>query len=303
MRYFLFLSPLLLSAQVDLGRVLPESQSLHIVAIGDFGSGKPGQHEVAQGLAARHKQAPFDLGITLGDNFYRCGVRSVDDPKWQSRWENLYTALGIPFYASLGNHDYGLPPIACPAGGASVDAEIARTKLSRSWRMPARYYTYTAGPVRFLAIDTEGWSKEQLAWIGQILQKSKGEPGVRWRIVYGHHPMYTSGVHFNERRIGALRRELFPVLKAGGVDLYISGHDHDMERLQTDGIDMLIAGSGGADLRSPRHPEPESVFTAKKYGFLDIAVNHTQLTAKFLDPQLRSVEKNWLVRTVRSPGP
>ena len=53
----------------------------------------------------------------------------------------------------------------CPAEGASADAEVARTKLSASWRMPARYYTYAAGPVRFIAIDTEGWAEKQLDWI------------------------------------------------------------------------------------------------------------------------------------------
>src|SRR5262249_20251175 len=159
-----------------------------------------------------------------------------------------------------------------------------------SWRLPSHYYTYRAGLVRFIAIDTEGWSPAQLAWIGQTLQKSKGEPGIQWRIVYGHHPMYTSGMHFNERRIGALRRELFPVLKAGGVDLYIAGHDHGMERLQVDGMDLLIAGSGGADLRNPRRAEPPSVFTAKKYGFLDIEITQDKISARFLDPQLRSLE-------------
>jgi hypothetical protein len=282
---------------LDVGRIVPADRAVHLVAFGDYGSGKAGQVEVAQGIAARHKQSPFQLGITLGDNFYRCGVRSVNDSKWQTRWEDLYTPLGIPFYASLGNHDYGLPPIACPAGGASAQAEVDRTKLSLSWRMPARYYTFTAGPARFIAIDTEGWSKEQLQWIRRTLESSKGEPGIKWRIVYGHHPMFTSGVHLNQRRIGELRDELFPVLKDCGVDLYIAGHDHDMERLQSAGIDLLIAGSGGADLRAPRKPERESVFTAKKYGFLDIEISTDHISARFLDPQLRTLEKNSLLRT------
>jgi tartrate-resistant acid phosphatase type 5 len=284
-------------AQLDVGRVVPADRDIHVVAFGDFGSGKPGQIEVAKGIEARHQQSPFQLGITLGDNFYRCGVRSVNDSKWETRWEKLYTPLGIPFYASLGNHDYGLPPIACPAGGASSQAEIDRTKMSTSWRMPARYYTFTAGTARFIAIDTEGWSREQLEWIRKTLEASKGERGIEWRIVYGHHPILTSGVHFNERRIGRLREELFPVLKAAGVDLYIAGHDHDMERLESGGMDLLIAGSGGADLRTPRKPESESVFTAKKYGFLDIEITKGYLSAKFLDPQLRTLEKNSLLRT------
>jgi tartrate-resistant acid phosphatase type 5 len=283
-------------AQIDLGRVLPADRPLHIVAFGDFGSGEPGQLEVAQAIARRHAQAPFTFGITMGDNFYRCGVRSVHDPKWKTRWEDLYTPLGILFYAALGNHDYGHPPVVCPAGGASADAEVERTKLSASWRLPARYYTYAAGPVRFIAIDTEGWSGKQFDWIKYTLEATANEPGIRWRIVYGHHPMYTSGVHLNERRIGELRRELFPVLKAAGVDVYIAGHDHDMERLKVEGMDMLIAGSGGAELRKVRHQEADSIFAAKSYGFLDIEVTADHIAAQFYDPDLRTLEKNSLLR-------
>lgn len=145
-------------AQKDLGRILPADRLIHFVAFGDFGSGSKHQSDVAQAIQRRHQQKPFDFGLTLGDNFYRCGVRSADDSTWQTRWEKYYTPLGIRFYAALGNHDYGHPAILCPATPVSPQAEVARTERSKSWSMPARYYTYTAGPVRFIAIDTEGWS-------------------------------------------------------------------------------------------------------------------------------------------------
>jgi hypothetical protein len=75
---------------------------------------------------------------------------------WTARWEELYTPLGIPFYASLGNHHYGHPPVICPAGKGSPDAEVAYSEHSKSWRLPSRYYTFVAGAARFFAIDTEG---------------------------------------------------------------------------------------------------------------------------------------------------
>src|SRR5215471_10220365 len=92
-------------AQPDLGRVIPGDR-LHVVALGDFGSGDANQAAVARAMAKRHEQDHFDLGISLGDNFYRCGVRTTTTPMWKVRWEDLYTPLGIPFYTSLGNHDY-----------------------------------------------------------------------------------------------------------------------------------------------------------------------------------------------------
>lgn len=283
--------------QRDAGRVWPADRPLHVVAFGDFGSGNAHQAAVAGAIAKRNAQQHFDLGLTFGDNFYRCGVRSIQDPIWKSRWEDLYTPLGVPFYASLGNHDYGHPPIICPAERGSPDAEVAYTAHSKSWRMPARYYSFKAGPVLFIAIDTEGWSAAQLKWIEATLAAEANDPQIKWRIVYGHHPVYTSGVHLNERRISVLRAQLLPVMKAGHVDLYLCGHDHDLEHLRSDGMDFLICGGGGANLRHFHRKEPESVFQAVENAFLDLTIDAHQLTAQFFDPKLRPLESPRLTLT------
>jgi hypothetical protein len=283
--------PAVLPAQKDLGRVIPADRPVHLVAFGDYGSGNQHQASVAHSLQQRTAQSPIDFGLTMGDNFYLCGVRSVSDQKWQNRWENLYTPLGIHFYASLGNHDYGHPPAICPINRSSPSAEVAYTDHSQSWTMPARYYTFAAGPVRFFAIDTEGWTAAQLEWIKGALTASANEPGIRWRIVYGHHPVSSSGLHANERRIGQLLRELLPVMTAAKVDLYVAGHDHNMEHLHLSDIELLVCGTGGAKLRSPsHHPKAASVFTASQYGFLDLIVDPDRLTAQFFNTALTPLE-------------
>ena len=71
-----------LAAQTDLGRILPINQPIHVAVIGDFGSGDHHQAEVAEALRRRNSQTPFQMGLTVGDNFYRCGVRSISDRKW-----------------------------------------------------------------------------------------------------------------------------------------------------------------------------------------------------------------------------
>jgi tartrate-resistant acid phosphatase type 5 len=282
--------PLALSAQTDAGRVVPADRSIHLAAFGDYGTGDPSQRGVAAALARENAKQRFDFGITMGDNFYSCGVRSVNDPKWKSRWEDLYTPLGVPFYATLGNHDYGHPPMLCPLEHSSPAAEIAYTAHSQSWRMPARYYTFKAGAVQFIAIDSEGWSQTELDWIKNTLDASANDPEVKWRVVYGHHPVFTSGVHDNERRIGELRAELLPVLKAGHVDLYMSGHDHDLEHLRTEGMEFLICGGGGAKLRGFWRKEPMSIFAASANAFLDLVIDDHKITAQFLDVGLHSLE-------------
>ena len=108
-----------------------------------------------------HRQRPFDFAITLGDNFYNKGMKGVDDPRWKTRWDQLYDPLGIQFYATLGNHDYGFQQ--------SPEAEILYSKKSPSWRMPATQYTFTAGWVQFFAIESAAMTPYQLEWLKEEL--------------------------------------------------------------------------------------------------------------------------------------
>jgi hypothetical protein len=114
--------------------------------------------------------------------------------------------------------------------------------------------------------------------------------------------MYTSGVHLNQRRIGALRRALSGLFQEAKVDLYIAGHDHDMEHLSAGGVEYLICGGGGAKSRAVKRSEPESLFHATAFGFLDLRIDELTLTATFLDTNLASLEQPEM-RLSRVGGP
>lgn len=76
--------------------------------------------------------------VALGDNFYTKGVYSTSDVLWQYLWSDIYlqydSLKSIPWYAVLGNHDYGY-------GATGVQAQIDRTQTDPLWRMPALNYT------------------------------------------------------------------------------------------------------------------------------------------------------------------
>jgi acid phosphatase len=261
----------------DLGSVW-KGQELRSVIIGDFGyrGRDSGQKDVAASIAALHKQRPFHIGITLGDNFYNRGVRGVDDPAWRGIWENDYGALGIPFYAALGNHDYY----------GNEQAQVDYTRKSKTWRMPYRYYTYLAGPVRLFALDTdEGttgfwnfgkrWSAAQANWLDSSLKRLNDAP---WRIVYGHHPVYSDGEHGDTAR---MVKQLLPILKAHRVDVYLAGHDHDLQYLEQDGIHFVIAGGGGKNVRGVASRRAR--FAKATNGFLELTATPGKLTLRLRD--------------------
>jgi hypothetical protein len=54
--------------------------------------------------------------IGAGDNFYNPdGVTGVNDPVWQTHWVQIYKILpnlrDLPWYGTMGNHDYNSPNI------------------------------------------------------------------------------------------------------------------------------------------------------------------------------------------------
>jgi tartrate-resistant acid phosphatase type 5 len=101
---------LLISGAAVLAATIPAFGAEHeptFLAIGDWGfKGSSGQRKVAAAMtsAARHLAPRFV--ISVGDNFYGKGVRSVDDPHWQESFEAVYDApeLMCPWYPVLGNH-------------------------------------------------------------------------------------------------------------------------------------------------------------------------------------------------------
>jgi len=64
---------------------------------------------VAESMKRTSKVYKPEYVLALGDNFYRFGVRSIDDPAWEDVFENVYDSdeLMCPWYPVTGNHDWG----------------------------------------------------------------------------------------------------------------------------------------------------------------------------------------------------
>jgi tartrate-resistant acid phosphatase type 5 len=256
-------------------------EPVRVLAFGDFGNGTENQKQVAAAMMRYHRQTPFDFAVTLGDNFYSEGMESPADARWKTWWDELYDPLGIKFYATLGNHDWGLAD--------SPAAEILYSEKSPSWRMPAPYYTFTAGPVQFFALDTNEISEAQVLWLTEQLDQSRA----RWKLVYGHHPIYSAGAHEDSQR---LINQLLPVLK-GRADVFLAGHDHDLQHLKPEGaLHFFIAGGGGANVR-PVKPHPRTLFAKNSYGFAVIEADAERLKVRFVDPNLSELYHYTITKT------
>jgi hypothetical protein len=266
--------------------VKPAGQPVRVLAFGDYGDGSDAQKRVAGAMLRYHERTPFDFAITLGDNFYPTGMNSPTDPRWDTWWSALYDPLKIQFYASLGNHDWNQ--------SNSPAAEILFAGRSPSWRMPATYYTFEAGPVQFFALDTDIISHAQLDWLAAELDRSRAP----WKVVYGHHPIYSEGQHEDNNDKVA---QLLPVLK-DRADVYLAGHDHDMQHLKPEGrLHFFVAGTGGK-LRTIQ-PGPRSLFAWSAHGFAVVEADAGALTVRFVQDDLTSPYSYTLTRpSISSPA-
>ncbi len=269
----------------------PAGEPVRFVALGDAGTGSDDQYAVADAVAAVCERNGCDFALYLGDNFYNDGVTSVDDSQWQETFEQPYAALDFKFYAVLGNHDYG-----SGGGGFEIDRALAQVEYSShsdKWVMPDTFYTHTKGDVGFFGLDTTAldWAKteEQAAWLPGALASTN----TKWKIAYGHHPYISNGDHGNaNENFGPF----FEDQLCGQVDVYLCGHDHDLQWLEpTCGTEFVVSGAA-AKLRDLAGNENPSFFQQSHLGFLWVEIDGNTFTGVIYDDQgnelyRRSIQK------------
>lgn len=113
-------------------------------------------------------------------------------------------------------------------------------------------------------------------------------------LIATHHPRFSSG---GEHGSSTTMRRFWNVAVAHGVDLALSGHDHDQERFapmtprgvvdQDHGIRQLVSGGGGRSLYPKGTPVPGSQFFRAGFGVLKLTLTPTGYSWQFVDPKLR----------------
>jgi hypothetical protein len=240
------------------------SQKLTFFVVGDFGTGKAPQYNVARAIWEEFQRrastdSPVRFLISLGDNVYGdvggmvAGFRhtGASDEDWGSKFFLPYEPLlaRIPFFPALGNHD----------GNESErhrDLAAILDNFAFPQNKPARYYNFTYGGVaQFFALDTTSNTESgpsrpdyledspQFHW----MQSEFAKPRPIWVIPYFHHPMFTAGPD-HPPSLEQLRH-WFSLFTNSGVRVVFSGHEHNFQASEvtpaTGGIQFFISGAGG----------------------------------------------------------
>lgn len=241
--------------------------ALHLAVVGDVGTGGQAEYRTAAVIDKLEQQSEFDALLLLGDNVYDNGDPSQLEATVFDPFAPVLDG-GTNLIAVLGNHD---------VDGGFGDAQAA------ALGMPGRWYTTQTEPATIVALDsTQADNETQLAWLRTTLANTT----TQWTIVIMHHPAYSAGWHGGDP---AVQANFVPLFEEYGVDLVLSGHDHDYQRSKKiNGVTYVVTGAG-AKLRATGHDE----FTAiswSTHNFVDLAIHQDRIDAQAVDHNERAID-------------
>lgn len=263
------------------------TQPVRFVALGDAGDGDEGQYAVAAAMVSVCETNGCDFALYLGDNFYPSGVSSTDDELWTTNFQEPYADLDLQFRATMGNHDWGYG-----TGTENLDAQVAYTQLSEKWYMPADHYAFVEGDATFVSLDTQlldiGSGEAQPIWV----PARRAASTTTWNIAFGHHPYISNGPHGNAT--GDLYTFMTDYV-CGEYDLYLSGHDHNLQWLgESCGTTFAVSGAGHSTY--PLVGSNPTSFEVASMGFLWVEIDGNTLTGVFYDDTGAELYRDTIVK-------
>ena len=275
------------------------SKSLHFSVIGDSGTGMADQRRVAQHLGSEARRFQPSFFLSTGDQMYGIddvsrangldGVASIDDPGFQNKFENVYSAAtssafkGVPWYMTLGNHD-------C-AGNASAQVLYTQHSPSKLWNMPNRYYSFqkrvgkSKNVVQFIVLDScslacdkgkndrcshvqlnsnDDDKNRQLIWLQRMLRQELPTKNSMF-VVVSHWPIFSV---MGNGPTEVMIREVEPMLAEAATrykTLWFNGHDHGLQHIQRQDNHYFVSGGGGFQIHRGLKPTADGAYKDTKH--------------------------------------
>ncbi|MCW1926547.1 metallophosphoesterase [Luteolibacter arcticus] len=270
---------------------------IDLLAVGDYGTNNDKQREVARAMAGFTKAlgSPLSCVLALGDNFYGHFMPE----QFGARFSGMYPQkdFDCPFYALLGNHDYG-PQYDSKQGRTKADYQLARSRENPGsrWKMPGKWYAFElAGAnkrplVKVIYLDGNNFEgaltpQEKLAQKRWLEAEMAKPTQAKWLWMVSHYPIFSETKDRGDAAGAKLLAQWEPYLRDKRVSLYLSGHDHNLQHLRVDGFspDFVVSGGGGASRYEVIGKERG--FSMQTRGFNHIHVTEEKMTVQFINPE------------------
>lgn len=150
--------------------------------------------------------------------------------QWTRRWAMLDLVTQSKLLTIAGNHEY------------IDDTQIYYQQVD----MPGNehWYSYDVGNTHIIGLELVSTSRtiegEQYAWLANDLAQASVNSNIKWKVLFLHVPLYSSGAGDTYGGALAARQALEPLFRQYGVDLVLGGHYHNYERTYQLGSNEVI---------------------------------------------------------------
>jgi len=233
---------------------------------------------VAKRIEKEFKKRPFEAILLGGDlNYANRGRRSRKTPSGdlstmhrsvRDATPSLYKQ-GVVALPVIGNRDED-------ASGASHVPAYFGLGTTREYQQ-----LLAGGDVEVFVVDTNSLIARPDPRQVPRLKAALARSTARYKIVLGHHPMYSSQRTRHSTETALVRRELERVMSRNGVALYLAGHHHHYERSRPiKGVVHVTAGGGGrrpGNIRALTAPDFPRAHVSAQNHFLRMEVTKAGL--------------------------
>jgi predicted MPP superfamily phosphohydrolase len=209
--------------------------------------------------------------FSAGDN-----VDNGNDPK---QWE-LYNDINEPlikatdYFTALGNHE----------------EESSLCFLNYPCLNHKRWYSVEREGIHFIVLDSNSnlrVGSDQFNWLVSDLNSIKGD--VKFKIVIFHHPIFDVGFHRPDAK--KLKPILLPLFQKYGICAVFSGHDHNYQRFNYEGIYFIVTGGGGGNLYFRLRTSPYLQKFVKAYHFCLLSPGADLIRVKVIGIDSRTIDE------------
>ena len=221
-------------------------------------------HQVHRSVVEAVAKENIDFFLHTGDMVERGGIPE----QWVTYFQiERPLLMKAPILPSIGNHDLG------------NRGYYTRFFFLDKWTDSRNFFYSDWGNVRLIAMDVTIICEKrcrQYHFVRAALEEA-AKAG-KLIVMFMHNPPYSSGAHGSDLQLRSVVGEL---AKRYGVELVVTGHDHNYERSKpVAGTTYIVSGSSGAPIRPVR---PQSFTAAARtephYVLVDVDGNKMSIRA------------------------
>ncbi len=223
-------------------------------------------HQVHRSVVEAVAKENIDFFLHTGDMVERGGIAD----QWVTYFQiERPLLMKAPIMPSIGNHDLG------------NRGYYSRFFFLDKWTGSRNFFYTDWGNVRLVAMDVTIICEKrcrQYHFVRAALEEAAKDG--KLIVMFMHNPPYSSGAHGSDLQLRSVVGEL---AKRYGVELVVTGHDHDYERTKPiAGTTYLVSGSAGAPIR-PVHPRPFTAAARTEPHYVLVDIDGNQLTLRAIN--------------------